>query len=91
MSFQSFEERAKKDPAYIRRRLEIHGGYDKNGDVFGIARPLPGPVLLLVKTFHDAKAREQFIDEFTFFRYAGRCPSWYSVLLASAVLGCSYT
>jgi len=83
VSSQSFEERAKKDPAYIRRRLEIHGGYDKNGDVFGIARPLPGPVLLPVKTFHDAKAREQFIDEFTFFRCAGRCPSWYSVLLAS--------
>ena len=83
MGFQSFEERAKKDPDYIRRRLEIHGGYDKHGDVFGIARPLPGPVSLSVKTFRDAKTLEQFIDEFTFFRYGGRCPSWYSVLLAS--------
>jgi len=83
MGFQSFEERAKKDPDYIRRRLEIHGGYDKHGDVFGIARQLPGPVLLPLKTFHDAKALEQFIDEFTFFRYGGRCPSWHSVLFAS--------
>jgi len=83
MGFQSFEERAKKDPDYIRRRLEIHGGYDKHGDVFGIARPLPGPVLLPLKTFHDAKAREQFIDEFTFFQYRDRRPSWRSVLFAS--------
>ena len=83
MGFQSFEERAKNDPDYIRRRLEIHGGYDKHGDVFGIARPLTGPVSLSVKTFRDAKALEQFIDEFTFFRYGGRCPSWYSVLFAS--------
>jgi len=83
MGFQSFEERAKNDRDYIRRRLEIHGGYDKHGDVFGIARPLPGPVLLRLKKFHDAKAREQFIDEFTFFQYRDRCPSWRSVLFAS--------
>jgi len=66
-----------------RVQLKIDGGYDKHGDVFVIARPLTGSVSFPVKTFDDAKAREQFIDEFTFFRYGGRCPSWHSVLFAS--------
>jgi len=66
-----------------RVQLEIDGGYDKHGDVFVIARPLTGSVSLPVKTFDDAKALEQFIEEFTFFRYGGQCPSWHSVLFAN--------
>jgi len=66
-----------------RVQLKIDGGYDKHGDVFVIARPLTGSVSFPVKTFDDAKAREQFIDEFTFFRYGGQCPSLHSVLFAS--------
>jgi len=66
-----------------RVQLKIDGGYDKHGDVFVIARPLTGSVSFPVKTFDDAKAREQFIEEFTFFRYGGQCPSWDSVLFAN--------
>jgi len=66
-----------------RVQLKIDGGYDKHGDVFVIARPLTGSVSFPVKTFDDAKAREQFIEEFTFFRYGGQCPSWGSVLFAN--------
>jgi len=66
-----------------RVQLKIDGGYDKHGDVFVIARPLTGSVSLPVKTFDDAKVLEQFIEEFTFFRYGGQCPSWDSVLFAN--------
>jgi len=66
-----------------RVQLKIDGGYDKHGDVFVIARPLTGSVSFPVKTFDDAKVREQFIEEFTFFRYGGQCPSWHSVLFAN--------
>ena len=66
-----------------RVQLEIDGGYDKHGDVFVIARPLAGFVSFPVKTFGDAKALEQFIEKFTFFRYVGQCPSWGSVLFAN--------
>jgi len=70
----------KNDKDRIQWRLERVGGYDRHGNVFSIARPLAGPVSFPVKTFPSADAREQFINEFTFFRYGGRCPSWYSVL-----------
>ena len=83
MSFRSFGDSAKEDRDYTRVRLKIDGGYDKHGDVFVIARPLTGSVSFPVKTFDDAKAREQFIEEFTFFRYGGQCPSWGSVLFAN--------
>ena len=75
--------KAKEDRDYTRVRLKIDGGYDKHGDVFVIARPLTGSVSFPVKTFDNAKTRGQFIEEFTFFRYGGQCPSWHSVLFAN--------
>ncbi len=68
------------DKDCIQWRLERVGGYDRHGNVFSIARPLTGSVSFPVKTFPGADALEQFINEFTFFRYGGCCPSWYSVL-----------
>jgi len=79
----SFGDSAKEDRDYARVRMKIDGGYDKHGDVFVIARPLTGSVSFPVKKFDGAKAVEQFIEEFTFFRYVGRCPSWESVLFAN--------
>ncbi|VAX04004.1 hypothetical protein MNBD_GAMMA19-1689, partial [hydrothermal vent metagenome] len=61
-------------------QLERVGGYDKHGHVFSIARPLTGSVSFPVKTFPSTAALEQFINEYTFFRYRGRCPTWRSVL-----------
>jgi len=61
-------------------RLERVGGYDRHGNVFSIAQPLTGSVSFPVKTFPNTDALDQFINEFTFFRYGGCCPSWYSVL-----------
>ncbi len=72
-----------RDKGYIRWRLEMVGGYDKDGHVFSIARPLTGPVSFSVKTFPDAGALKQFINEFVFFRYWGCCPTWRSVLRES--------
>jgi len=71
------------DKDRIRSRLERVGGYDRYGNVFGIARPLTGPVSFSVKTFSDADALKQFINEFVFFQYGGCCPSWRSVLRES--------
>ncbi len=61
-------------------QLERVGGYDKHGHVFSIARPLTGSVSFPVKTFSSTAALEPFINEYTFFRYRGRCPTWRSVL-----------
>lgn len=83
MSFRGFEDKAKNDPSYIQLRLSSQSGYDKHGHVFAFARPLTGSVTYPVRTFRDTKALEQFIAEFTFFRYRGTCPSWRSVLLSS--------
>ncbi len=72
-----------RDKSYIRWRLEMVGGYDKQGNVFSIARPLTGSVSFPVKSFPDADALKQFINEFVFFRYGGCCPTWRSVLRES--------
>ncbi|MCF6257413.1 MAG: hypothetical protein L3K25_14110 [Gammaproteobacteria bacterium] len=61
-------------------QLERVGGYDKHGHVFSIARPLTGSVSFPVETFPSTAALEQFINEYTFFRYWGCCPTWRSVL-----------
>ena len=72
-----------RDKSYIRWRLEMVGGYDKQGNVFSIARPLTGSVSFPVKSFPDADALKQFINEFVFFRYGRCCPTWRSVLRES--------
>ncbi len=64
-------------------QLERVGGYDKQGHVFSIARPLTGSVSFPVKTFPSTAALEQFINEYTFLRYQGCCPTWRSVLRES--------
>ncbi|MCF6257410.1 MAG: hypothetical protein L3J98_17655 [Gammaproteobacteria bacterium] len=55
----------------IRWQLERVGGYDKQGNVFSIARPLTGSVSFPIKTFPNADALEQFINEYTFFGIEG--------------------
>jgi len=71
------------DEDHLRWQLERVGGYDRQGYVFSIARPLTGSVSFPVKTFPSADALEQFIHEYTFFRYRGCCPTWRSVLRES--------
>ncbi len=84
------KERMKK-----QSRLESQDGYNNtSGWSFGICRPITGfdPIPFQAKhgiwhhTFPDKKALEDFIDDFTFFRYGGRCPSWYTVLWESDLL-----
>jgi len=59
------------------------GGYDKEGYVYSITRPLTGSVSFPVKSFPDADALAQFLNEYTFFRYGGCCPTWRTVLIKS--------
>jgi len=85
-------ERGKKkehDQVFYQRRVKTLGGYNKDGLVFGIVKPmtefyptkLQAMYDIWIKPLPDKKLLEQFVAEFTFFQYKYNHSLWYSTLL----------